>query len=63
MFERAALCARENGRIEQGAHHFHFAFLGGQSPWVLKILAHEDDAATRTTQCFVGGAGYDVGIF
>ena len=63
MFERAALCAWENGRIEQGAHHFHFAFLGGQPPGILKIFAHKNDSATRTTQCFVGGAGDDVGIF
>ena len=40
MFQRPALCARENCRVEQHAHLLHFTFLRGQSPGIVEILSH-----------------------
>ena len=63
MFERAALYAGEYGRVEQGRHLLDFAFGRLFAPGVVKVFAHQDDAAAGTAQGFVGGRGDDVGIF
>ena len=63
MFERAALRAGEDCAVEDLAHHLHFAFGRGESPRVLEVFAHEDNAATRAAQRFVRGGGDDVRVF
>ena len=63
MLQGAALDAGENGRVEQRTHHAQLALLVALAEWIGEVLAHEDDSATRATQCLVGGGGYDVGVF
>ena len=45
MLERSALCAGEDGRVEERRHHAWFALGRSLAPWVEPVFAHEDDAA------------------
>ena len=63
MFERSALYARKDGRVEQLRHRSDLAFLGFLAPRVFEILADEDDASARSAQRLVGGRGDDVRVF
>ena len=62
MLQRTTLLTREDSAVEQGAHHLYLTFGCGQTPRIFKVLAHEDDTATRTTKGLVGGRGHYVGI-
>ena len=62
MLQRTALLTREYGRIQEHAHLLYLTLLGSQSPWIVKILTHQNDTATRTTESLVGSRSNDVGI-
>ena len=62
MLQRSALLAGEHGTVEQLTHHLGYALGSLQTPWVFKVFAHQDDTATRTAECLVGGRGHDVCI-
>ncbi len=62
MLQRSALNAGEHCRVYQCRHHLHLSLLGCQAPWVLEVLAHQDDAAARTAQCLVCCRCHDVCI-
>ena len=62
MLERTALDAREDAGVEDGAHLLDFALRGGESPRVVEILAHQDDAAARSAEGLVGGGSDDVRV-
>ena len=49
-------------RIQEHAHLLNLALLGSQAPWVVKILAHQYDTATRTTEGLVSCRSNDVRI-
>ena len=63
VFERAALHAGEDGRVEQLRHHLCHALGRFLAPGVLEVLAHQDYAAAGAAQSLVGGGGDDVGVF
>ena len=54
MLQRAALRSGEHGAVEQRAHLLDLALRRCLAPRVVKILAHEDHAATRTTERLMG---------
>ena len=55
MLQRPALNARENGGIQDGAHLLDLSLGRGEAPGVVKVLAHEDNTATRPAEGLVGG--------
>ena len=63
MLQRSALDAGEYGTVEQLRHHLHLALRCLFTPWVLEVLAHEDDTSAGTTKGLVCGAGDDVSVF
>ena len=63
MLERSALDAGEDAGVEDCAHLLDFALRGGKAPGVVEVLAHQDDAAARSTKGLVGGGGDNVGVF
>ena len=63
VFERAALNAGEDGRVEQLRHLLDDAFGRGVAPRIVEILAHEDDASARAAQRLVRRRGDDMGVF
>ena len=63
MLQWTTLHAREYGRVEQRRHFANHALLGGLAPWVVEVLAQQNDTAAWTTESLVGGRSNDVGIF
>ena len=63
VLQWTALLTREYGRIQEHAHLLDLALLGSQAPRIVKILTHQNDTATRTTEGLVGSRSNDVGIF
>ena len=62
MLQRTTLLTWEYGRIQEHAHLLNLALLGSQTPWIVKIFAHQDDTATRTTKGLVSSRSNDVRI-
>ena len=62
VLQRSTLYSGEDGRVDQLRHHLDATLLGSLAPGVLKVLTHQDDTTTRTSQGLVGRRGNDVGI-
>ena len=62
MLQRSTLLSWEYGRVEQHTHLLHLAFLGSQTPRIIKVFTHQDDTTTRTTESLVCSRSNDVGI-
>ena len=63
MFERAALYAGEDCAVKESRHLLDFTFRSLFAPRIVKVLAHENHAATRATESLVGCGCYDVCVF
>jgi len=54
---RATLHPREEGPIQQRTHFFEFAARGPLPKGILKVLPHQKDPSSGTSQGLMGGAG------
>ena len=63
MFQRPALDAGENGRVQHSGHLLDLPFRSLDSPRILEILTHQDHTAARAAQGFVGGRSNDMSVF
>ena len=63
VLQRAALYAGEDAGIEESAHLLDLSLGSGETPGVVEVLAHEDDAAAGTAERLVGGGSDDVRVF
>ena len=63
VLERTTLSAREYSGIENLGHFLYNTLRRLESPRVIEVLAHKDDAAARSAQGLVSGGSHYVGIF
>ena len=63
MLKRSSLYTGEYARIQYLRHLLDDTLRSDESPRVVEVLAHEDDASSRSSQCLVGGGSHDMGIF
>ena len=63
MLERSALHAGEHAGVKDLAHLLQHALRGGETPGIVEVLAHEDDAAAGTAEGLMGGGSNYVGVF
>src|SRR5690606_32187848 len=60
VFKRTALCAGEDGEVEQLAHHSCLAFRIFDAPGIFEIMTKHDDATSWSTKRLVRGRGDDM---
>ena len=63
VLQRAALYAGEDAGIEDGTHLLDLSLRSGETPGVVKVLAHEDDTAAGTAKRLVGGGSDNMSVF
>ena len=63
MLKRTALNTREHRRVENSRHLLHNALRCRFAPWILEILAEQNQAAARTAESLVGSRCHDMRIF
>ena len=63
MFQRAALCTRENCHVQQVTHHPDVTLHVLKPKWIFKVRFHQDDTTPWPTQGFMGCTGNKMTMF